>query len=67
MCNEFSFDVICKNCRELIKPEFKRKNDVISFYEYEEIENLIKFKYHKFGNRILKILAEESIGKFFSL
>ena len=51
----------------MIKPEFRKKEDIISFYDYEEIEKLIKYKYYKFGNRVLKILADSSIGKFFDL
>jgi len=67
LCNDFSFNIICKRCLELIKPELRRNEDVISFYNYDEIETLIKYKYHKFGDRILKILAKESIYEFFSL
>ena len=51
----------------MIKPEFRKKEDIISFYDYEEIEKLIKYKYYKFGNRVLEILAKESISKFFDL
>ena len=51
----------------MIKPEFRKKDDIISFYDYEEIEKLIKYKYYKFGNRVLEILAKESMGKFFDL
>jgi len=67
ICGKYSFDVICDTCKTLIKPEFRKKNDIISFYDYEEIEKLIKYKYYKFGHRVLKILAEESFFKFFSL
>ena len=67
LCGEYSFGVICDNCKSLLKPEFRKKDDVISFYDYEEIEKLIKFKYYKFGDRVLKILAKESIKKFFDL
>jgi len=52
---------------ELIKPEIRQNEDIISFYNYDEIETLIKYKYHKFGNGVLKILAKKSIFEFFSL
>ena len=52
---------------EFLKPEFREKDGVISFYDYDEIENLLKYKYSKFGNRVLKIIAKQSIYKFFSL
>ncbi len=67
LCSDFSFSLICSKCRELIKPEIRKKDDVISFYNYDEIENLIKYKYSKFGDRVLKILAKESFYEFFSL
>ena len=57
VCKEFSLSHICKNCKSLLKPEFIRKDDVISFYRYEDIEFLIKFKYEKFGSFIFKELA----------
>ena len=57
ICEEFSFSHICKNCKKLLKPEFIKKDDVISFYRYEDIEFLIKFKYEKFGSFIFKELS----------
>jgi competence protein ComFC len=36
----------------------------LSFYDYENIEHLIKFKYHKFGSRVFKVLAENSFKVF---
>jgi competence protein ComFC len=61
ICKNFSFEIICKKCqKEFLKPDFKIKNRVLSFYNYDEIEWLIKFKYHKFGDRIFKVLANNS-------
>ena len=57
LCGEFSFKLICNRCQELLTPSFYKKDDVISFYKYEEIEFLIKYKYHKFGNFIFNYLA----------
>lgn len=59
ICGEFSFEVICKKCeKNILKPKINKKNDILSFYDYEEIEFLIKYKYHKFGHRVFKILAK---------
>ena len=57
MCEEFSFSLICNKCKKLLKPEFIKKDDVISFYRYEDIEYLIKFKYEKFGSFVFKELS----------
>jgi len=65
LCNEFSFDVICDECqKKYLKPNIHQKDGVISFYDYESIEYLVKFKYHKFGHRIFKILANNSFKLF---
>ncbi|GAX88004.1 competence protein ComFC [Lebetimonas natsushimae] len=65
ICKNFSFEVICKNCqKQFLKPEIKIKDNIVSFYEYEEIEWLIKFKYEKFGDKIFKILANNSFKIF---
>ena len=59
ICDEFSFEIICKKCEiKILKPKIIKKNSILSFYDYEEIEFLIKYKYHKFGHRIFKILAK---------
>ena len=57
ICNSFSFSHICKNCKGLLRPEFIRNGDVISFYRYEDIEFLIKFKYEKFGSFVFRELS----------
>ena len=65
ICENFSFDVICENCQQkYLKPKIRKKEDVVSFYDYETIEYLIKYKYHKFGHRVFKILAKNSISIF---
>ncbi len=64
-CNSFSFDLICKKCqKELLSPTIQKRGDIISFYSYEDIETLLKYKYHPFGSRIFKILAKNSFKKF---
>ncbi|QCT94827.1 ComF family protein [Caminibacter mediatlanticus TB-2] len=65
ICNNVSFEIICKNCqKEFLKPEIKFKDNIVSFYEYEEISFLIKYKYEKFGSSVFKILAKNSLKLF---
>jgi len=40
------------------------KDDIVSFYYYDEIEFLIKYKYHPFGSRVFKLLAKNSFKLF---
>lgn len=62
LCSGFSFDVICKKCQKrYLQPKIRKKDNIVSFYDYETIEHLIKYKYHKFGNRVFKILAQNSL------
>jgi len=64
-CNSFSFEIICKKCQKnLLTPTIQKRDDIISFYSYEEIENLLKYKYHPFGSRIFEILAKNSFLEF---
>ena len=65
LCDNFSFEIICPNCqKKLLQPTIKKRDDIISFYQYEEIETLLKYKYHPFGSRVFKILAKNSFAKF---
>ena len=69
-CEKLSFQIICKTCQSnLLTPSFyKRELDkdffVYSFYNYEEIKELINSKYHFHGDKIFKILANLSFKKF---
>jgi competence protein ComFC len=64
-CNSFSFEIICKKCQKnLLTPTIQKRDDIVSFYSYEEIEPLLKYKYHPFGSRVFKILAKNSFKKF---
>jgi len=61
ICEGFSYEVICKKCQKnFLTPTLRFTNGVYSFYDYDEIEFLIKYKYHRFGNRVFKILALNS-------
>ena len=64
-CTNFSFSIICKNCQKtLLTPSIKKRDDIVSFYQYEEIERLLKYKYHPFGSRVFEVLAKNSFKKF---
>lgn len=69
-CEKLSFHTICKRCRQTyLQPSFfKRKLDddffVFSFYEYDQIKELLNAKYHPYGDKIYKILADLAFKKF---
>ena len=70
MCESLSFTHICKSCQEtFLQPKiFKRKIyanvDVISFYKYSEIKELLHTKHTDLGYYIYSILAKNSMVKF---
>jgi competence protein ComFC len=69
MCESLSLSHICPTCRGLyLKPSiFKRKiqnTDVISFYKYSEIKDLLHTKHTDLGYYIYNILAKEAFEKF---
>lgn len=69
-CNSLSMDIICKECQDQLlrssffKRELEKDFFVYSFYEYEEIKDLINSKYHFHGDKIYKILASLSFKLF---
>jgi len=64
-CNSFSLEIICKKCQKrLLTPTIQKRDDIVSFYKYEDIEILLKYKYHLFGSRVFKILAKNSFAYF---
>jgi len=70
ICEGLSFNIICKNCQKdflksnLHKRVINNNLKVYSFYEFNEIKNLINAKYYFFGDRILNILAKLSFKIF---
>ncbi len=70
MCESFSFTHICNSCQELfLTPSlYKRKIhnniEVISFYKYSEIKELLHTKHTDLGYYIYSILAKKSFKKF---
>ena len=71
-CEKLSFYIICKKCQNnLLRATFKKRElsknfYVYSFYEYEEIKNLINTKYSFYGDRVFNILAKLAFKKFSS-
>ena len=72
MCESMSLTHICLTCQEtfLTPSIYKRKInnniEVISFYKYSEIKDLLHTKHTDLGYYIYKILAKNSIEKFAS-
>lgn len=72
VCEDFSLKLICKKCDSLIKlsPQKRHYADgfsVFSFYEYQNVEFLLKSKYHLIGSRIYKFLAKKACLYFQSI
>ncbi|MCK5295196.1 MAG: ComF family protein [Arcobacteraceae bacterium] len=69
-CQNLSIQIICKTCQEnLLQSIFKKREldddfAVYSFFEYEDIKELLNTKYEFYGDRVYKILANLSFKKF---
>jgi len=72
MCEELSFTHICPSCQKLfLTPKIYKRQlsdgiEVISFYKYEEIKNLLHTKHTDLGFHIYHILAKNSFELFAS-
>ena len=70
LCESFSLSHICNSCQELyLTPKiYKRKLsngiEVVSFYKYDEIKELLFTKHTDLGFYIYQILAKNSFTKF---
>ncbi len=70
MCESLSFTHICSSCQELfLKPSLYKRRlsngiEVISFYKYKEIKELLHTKHTDLGYYIYNILAQNSFKKF---
>jgi len=70
LCESLSFSHICPNCQEtfLTPSIYKRKIlnniEVISFYKYKDIKDLLHTKHTDIGFYIYSILAKNSFSKF---
>lgn len=70
ICDNISIPIICKTCqRDYLQPSITKTQlitnfFVYSFYDYEEIKELIYTKYDPIGSQIYSILAKNSFYKF---
>jgi len=69
LCNKYSFLHICKRCQyNFLTPSIYHhrvdKIEIISFYKYDDIRDLIHTKYSNLGYNIYRILAALSFKKF---
>lgn len=69
LCEKISWRFICKSCLDEIIPTPKKhivqgKLTVFSFYNFDDVENLIRSKYEPFGSHILKTLAVRAFKPF---
>lgn len=72
ICERFSLNLICNQCQKTFfcptfhKREIQKDFFNYSFYNLDEIEDLILSKYHFHGDKIFNILAKLSFQKFSS-
>ena len=70
MCESFSLKHICPSCQELfLTPSIYRRKiskdiEVISFYKYNTIKNILHTKHTDLGYYMYSILAKNSFQKF---
>lgn len=69
ICGKWSVRFICKGCLDLITPAptihtVDGSISVISFYNFDDVQDLIRSKYQPFGSHILKILAKKAFKPF---
>ena len=72
LCESISFSHICDSCQEIfLTPNIYRRKilnniEVISFYKYKDIKNLLHTKHTDLGYYIYSIMAKNSFKKFAS-
>ncbi|MDF1879489.1 ComF family protein, partial [Sulfurimonas sp. SAG-AH-194-C20] len=70
MCESLSLKHICQNCQvsyltpSLYKRHLEDGTQVLSFYKYSDIQELLHTKHTDIGFYIYNILAENSLKKF---
>ena len=70
LCENFSFSHICLTCKQtFLTPTIHKRTilnniQVISFYKYEDIKDLLHTKHTDLGYYIYSILAEIALKKF---
>ena len=72
LCENFSFSHICNKCQKnFLQPSISKRKlsngiEVISFYKYKEIKDLLHTKHTDIGFYIYNILAQNYLKKFAS-
>ena len=70
LCESYSFKHICNSCQQtylkpsLYKFKLTKNIEVISFYKYDDIKQLLHTKHTNIGYYIFNILANNSFKKF---
>ena len=70
ICEKISFNIICKICQnnflkaDMHKREIQKDFFVYSFYNYDEIKEMLNSKYDFYGDRVFNVLAKLSFKKF---
>jgi len=69
LCERLSFRLICKECQfnhlsSDLSTKMINQIPIYSFYKYDDISDLILLKYKLIGQRVFKILAQNSLQKF---
>ncbi|WP_304544193.1 phosphoribosyltransferase family protein [Sulfurimonas microaerophilic] len=70
MCESFSYTHICKSCQQkFLQPSLYKRTlhnniQLLSFYKYNEIKELLHTKHTDVGYHIYNILAKHSFAKF---
>lgn len=69
-CENFSVNIICNRCQsDLLKPSFYRREIeddffVYSFYQYDDVKDLLNTKYEFYGDKVFNILAKLAFKEF---
>lgn len=70
ICENFSFSHICPTCqKDLLSPSIYRRKlqngiEVISFYRYDDIKDLLHTKHTDLGYYVYSLLAQNSFKRF---
>ncbi len=69
ICGNWSFSIICKECKEeFLKPNITKRKvgslEVVSLFDYFQIADLVQTKYSPIGYRVYKFFAKEYIREF---
>jgi competence protein ComFC len=69
-CSKLSLEIICKDCQkhylkaDIYPREIEEGFINYSFYQYDEIKNLLNTKYQFYGDKVYHILAKNSFEIF---